>query len=70
MREGIVSQQAAAREARKHAGGMWLRVGQKRARNKEACGCGGVSAQGEVRMDAGGRRGGRAGVERRGHKAL
>ena len=38
--------------------------------NEEACRCGGVSAQGEVRMDAGGRRGGRAGVERRGHKAL
>jgi hypothetical protein len=52
------SQQAAAREARKHAGGMWLGAGQKQSRNEEACRCGGVSAWGgDVRMDAGGRAG-------------
>ncbi len=63
------SQQTVAREAQKHASGMWLGAGRKRARNEEACRCGGVSARGEVRMDAGGRRGGRgAGVERSGVK--
>ena len=56
------SQQAAAKEAQKHAGGMWLGAGRKRARNEEACRCGGVSAWRDVRMDAGGRRGGRAQV--------
>ena len=57
------SQQTAAREAQKHASGMWLGAGQRRARNEEACRCGGVSAWRDVRMDAGGRRGGRAQVE-------
>ena len=52
------SQQTAAREARKHAGGMWLGAGQERAKDEEACRCGGVSAWGgDVRMDAGGRAG-------------
>ena len=46
-------QQAAAREVRKHAGATWLGAGQKRARMR-------------MRMDAGGRRGGRAGVGGRG----
>ena len=58
------SQQTAAKEARKHAGGMWLGAGRKRARNEEACRCGGVSAWRDVRMDDG--RG--AGVEGSGVK--
>ena len=64
------SQQTVAREAQKHASGMWLGAGRKRARNEEACRCGDVSAWGEdMRMDAGGRRGGRgAGVEGSGVK--
>ena len=64
------SQQTVAREAQKHASGMWLGAGRKRARNEEAYRRGGVRAWGEdMRMDAGGRRCGRgAGVEGSGVK--
>jgi len=51
------SQQTVAREAQKHASGMWLGAGRKRARNEEAYRRGGVSAWGDMRMDAGVRAG-------------
>jgi len=42
------SQQTVAREAQKHASGMWLGAGRKRARNEEAYRRGGVSAWGRT----------------------